>query len=272
MSELGPNTWGKTAVRVSKILRHPQSDDFVDVEVQVLLTGQVGDAYTDGDNSQVIPTDTMRNTVYGLAQDHLSTDLEAFAATLARHFLAKEGIEGARVALEGRRWERATETGFLGGSNERRLARVESKDGSDQVTAGIGGLAVLKTTNSAFVGFPKDEFTILPEKEDRLLATTVTVEWSYEVLPEDTTATWVLVRSTILDRFFEDWSASVQQQGWLMANAVLEAVPEIREITFHLPNQHHLPFHLERFGMTDAGTVFQPTAEPFGDIRFTVTR
>lgn len=272
MTELGGNTWGKTAVRVSKILRQEERDEFVDLDVQVLLTGQVRDAYTRGDNSGVIPTDTMRNTVYGLAQDHLGGDLEAFALTLAHHFLDKEGIEEARVALEGRQWERVTGTGFRGGSAERRLARVEGGADDVRVTAGIGGLGVLKTTNSAFFGFPRDEFTILPDKEDRLLATTVTAEWIYSALPGDTTSTWDLVRSTILDRFFEDWSASVQHQGWLMANAVLEAVPEITEISFHLPNQHHLPFDLDRFGITDDGSVFQPTSEPFGDIRFSVRR
>jgi urate oxidase len=53
---------------------------------------------------------------------------------------------------------------------------------------------------------------------------------------------------------------------------VLAAVPEIEEVEFRLPNQHHLGFDLTRFGMEDQGIVFQPVSEPYGDIGFTVTR
>jgi urate oxidase len=80
------------------------------------------------------------------------------------------------------------------------------------------------------------------------------------------------VRRVLVDRFFEEWSASVQHQGYLMGEGVLEAVPEISEISFRLPNQHHLPFDLTRFGMDWEGTVFQPVSEPYGDIYLTVTR
>jgi hypothetical protein len=75
-----------------------------------------------------------------------------------------------------------------------------------------------------------------------------------------------------LDRFFGDWSASVQHQGWMMGRAVLEESPDIEEVSFRLPNQHHLAFDLERFGLKDRGIVFQPVSEPYGDIRFTMTR
>jgi urate oxidase len=64
----------------------------------------------------------------------------------------------------------------------------------------------------------------------------------------------------------------VQHQGWLMGNAVLEAFPEIDRIDLQLPNQHHLPFDLTRFGMDNEGTVFQPVSEPYGDIGLTITR
>lgn len=272
MTTLADNTWGKSAVRVSKLSRGDDADDFIDVTVQVLLAGDVTAAYQAGDNAAVLPTDTMRNTVYALAQDYLTSDLEAFGRVLADHFLGRERIEAATVALEERRWRRAGPTGFLGGSSERRTARVVMDEVGAVVRAGIDGLVVLKTTDSTFAGFPRDEFTILPEKADRLLATTVTAEWRYQPVPTDTGAAWDLARQTIIDRFFGDWSASVQHQGWQMGEAILAAVPEIAEISFRLPNQHHLEFGLDRFGIEDRGTVFQPVSEPYGDIRFTITR
>jgi urate oxidase len=268
---LGANSWGKSGVRVSKVLRGSDSDDFVDVTVQVLLEGDVAPAHTAGDNTGVVPTDTMRNTVYGLAQSHLTRDLERFAEVLCSHFLAKEGVDGATVVVEGNLWSRKTGHGFVGGSSERRVARV-ARGGETSTMAGIQGLVVLKTTGSSFEGFPRDEFTVLPDASDRLLATSITADWAYSSLPEDTSATWELVRQMLLDRFFEDWSASVQHQGYLMGEAVLAAVDEISSISFRLPNQHHLPFDLTRFGIEWEGTVFHPVSEPYGDIYLTVTR
>jgi urate oxidase len=268
---LGPNRWGKTNVRVSKILRGGGAEDFIDLKVQVLLQGAVASAHTDGDNSAVVPTDTMRNTVYGLAQDHLGRDLEAFGDVLCQHFLAKPGVTQSAVTLRENLWERETVTGFVGGRSERRVAKVVR--GSEEATsAGIEGLVVLKTSGSAFEGFPTDEFTVLPEASDRLLATSITTDWDYSTVPSNTSNTWAHVRRVLVERFFADRSASVQHQGYLMGEAVLAAVNEITEIRFRLPNQHHLPFDLTRFGLDWKGTVFHPVTEPFGDIYLTVTR
>ncbi|HSJ33854.1 MAG TPA: urate oxidase [Acidimicrobiia bacterium] len=272
MTRLGNNSWGKSAVRVSKVHRGEDLDSFSDLTVQLLLQGEVEAAYRDGDNAGVVPTDTMRNTIYVLAQDHLGPDLEDFGRVLADHFMAKDGIISARVQLEEARWRRAGPTGFLGGGSERRTARHHADAEGRTVWGGIDGLVVLKTTDSAFSGFPRDATTILPEKDDRLLATTIAAEWRYEPVPADTTGAWETARQTILDHFFGDWSASVQHQGWLMGEAVLEAVPEMVELSFRLPNQHHLGFDLDRFGVEDRGIVFHPVSEPYGDIRFTVTR
>ena len=265
---LGANRWGKSEVRVSKVL---PGDEFVDISVQVLLEGDVGPAHTDGDNVHVLPTDTMRNTIYGLAQGHLTQDLERFAEVLCDRFVANEFVDTASVSIEGATWQRETETGYIGGSSQRRHARVVRGD-RESTSAGVSGLVVLKTRGSAFVGFPQDEFTILPEASDRLLATSVTADWLYTTLPADTTGTWELVRKILVDRFMEDWSGSVQHQGYLMGEAVLAAVDEISEISFRLPNQHHLPYDLTRFGMDWDGTVFHPVSEPYGDIYLTVTR
>ncbi|HEX6286206.1 MAG TPA: urate oxidase [Acidimicrobiia bacterium] len=268
---LGSNSWGKSDVRVSKVFRGDGEDDFLDLNVQILLQGDVGAAHTEGDNSNVVPTDTMRNTVFGLAQDHLSRDLERFGELLCEHFLAKTGVEQAEVTILEHLWARETSNGFIGGGSERRRARV-ARGAETSTSAGIEGLVVLKTGGSAFEGFPRDEYTVLPETADRVLATSITAGWDYGTVPEDTSATWALVRSTLVERFFDDWSASVQHQGYLMGEAVLAAVPEVTEISFRLPNQHHLPFDLTRFGLDWEGTVFHPVTAPYGDIHLTVTR
>lgn len=271
MATLGPNRWGKSEVRVSKVHRGEVADDFSDVTVSVLLEGDVAAAHTEGDNSEVLPTDTMRNTIYGLAQEHLSKDLERFGVALAERFLSRKSVDQAIVKLEERVWQRETATGFLGGGSVRRIARI-ARGRETGTRGGVEGLVVLKTRGSAFSGFPRDEFTILPEKEDRLLATSITASWEYTEMPGDTAATWGLVCRSMIDSFFAESSASVQHQGYLMGEAVLAAVTEISEISLHLPNQHHLDFDLTRFDLDDHGTVFQPVTEPYGDIALTVRR
>jgi urate oxidase len=268
---LGDNRWGKSEVRLSKVFRDEGGDDFTDLTVQVLLRGDVEAAHTSGDNSRVVPTDTMRNTVYGLAQDHLDRDLERFGELLCAHFLDKNGIDEASVTIFERVWARETGRGFIGGGSERRKAQVV-RGLVESTSAGIKGLVVLKTGGSAFEGFPRDEFTLLPEAADRVLATSVTADWEYSTIPADTTTTWRLVRGVLVDRFLTDWSASVQHQGYLMGEAVLAAVDEVSTISLRLPNQHHLPFDLTRFGMDWKNTVFHPVSEPHGDIYLTVTR
>lgn len=272
MAQLGENRWGKSEIRVSKIHRGESRDEFSDVTLQVLLEGNVDAAHTAGDNQAVLPTDTMKNTVYAMAQEHLGQDLEGFAMVLCEWFLSRSGVEGATVTVAERLWQRVSDTGFVGGGAERRIAKVSVGAGKAGTWAGIEGLVVLKTRGSAFTGFPRDEFTLLAEAADRVLATSVSADWRYDPVPTDTTSAWETVRQALVERFFADWSASVQHQGWLMAEAVLAAVPEIAEITLHLPNQHHLAFDLTRFGLPDEGVVFQPVSEPYGDISLNVER
>jgi urate oxidase len=272
VAQLGDNRWGKSEIRVSKIHRGETRDDFSDVTVQVLLRGDVEAAHLAGDNQAVLPTDTMKNTVYAMAQEHLGRDLEGLATDLCGWFLGRPGVGAATVTVTERLWQRVSDTGFLGGGAERRIAKVAVGTGETGTWGGIEGLVVLKTRGSAFAGFPRDEFTLLPEAADRLLATSVTANWRYDPVPFDTTSAWETARQALLERFFADWSASVQHQGWLMGEAVLAAVPEMAEITLHLPNQHHLAVDLTRFGIIDQGVVFQPVSEPYGDIALTVER
>jgi urate oxidase len=272
MGHLGETWWGKSEIRVSKLLRGEDEHGFSDVTVQVLLGNEHEPAYLTGDNSTVLPTDTMRNTVYGLAQEHLGPDLEGFAVVLASRFLQRDDVKKVRIAVAERRWERERPTGFVGGGSERRTARVSMGEGEDGTWAGIEGLVVLKTSGSAFEGFPRDEFTILPDAADRLLATSVSAEWRYSSVPADTAGAWEAARDAMVASFFDHASLSLQHQGWMMADAAMEVVPEISSIRLRLPNQHHLGFDLSRFGMEDQGIVFHPVSEPYGDISLTVER
>jgi urate oxidase len=269
---LGPNRYGKSSVRVFKV----HDDGGVsDLTVAVACIGDFVAAHQHGDNANVVPTDTMRNTVYALAQDRLGHEPERFARVLAAHFLEFPSIVGVEISIDEHPWMVAA-TGqaqaFVRAGTERRTARVTAGSIGDRIEAGIDGLLVLKTTGSSFTGFVRDRYTTLPDAEDRLLATALTSTWRYSGHPDDYTQTWNSVRSTLLDAFARQPSESVQEQAYLMGEAVLAAHAAIDEIRLGMPNRHHLAYDLSRFEMDDRGVIFQPVDEPFGDIHVTVQR
>ncbi|MGH9246967.1 MAG: factor-independent urate hydroxylase [Acidimicrobiales bacterium] len=271
---LGPNRYGKSAVRVFKVHGAGVGVGVSDLTVQIACEGDFAAVHAHGDNSPVVATDTMKNTVYAMAQDRLGPEIERFARVLVAHFLEFPQISGVRVEIEERPWTTigAHRHAFTPAGAERRLARITAGTMGDRVEAGIRELIVLKTAGSSFAGFPRDRYTTLPDADDRILATAVTAEWRYRGHPDDYSATWHRVRTALVESFASEPSRSVQEQGYLMGGAVLRAEAEVDEITLGLPNRHHLQVDLSRFGMDDRGVVFQPVDEPYGDIWVTVRR
>ncbi|MGH8874453.1 MAG: factor-independent urate hydroxylase [Acidimicrobiia bacterium] len=268
---LGPNRYGKSAVRVVKVL---DGGGIADLTVGILCEGDFALVHTHGDNAAVVATDTMKNTIYALAQDRLGHEAERFARVLAAHFREFPQVTGTEVRIEERLWAPigSHPHAFAPTGTERRLAGVTAGTMGNAVEAGIRGLMMLKTTGSSFSGFTRDRYTTLSDAEDRLLATEVTAHWRYHTHVTDYTEVWRSVRRILMEDFAARPSRSAQEQGYGMGRAVLDAHPEIEEITMSMPNNHHLAVDLTRFEMEDRGVVFQPVDEPYGDIRVTVRR
>lgn len=276
---LAENSYGKSRVRVSKITRGPQQHEFVELVVDTRLRGAFDRSFTDGDNSAVLPTDTQKNTVLALAARHPVTPIEGFARVLAEHFLAvSEAITGATIRIAERRWVRAEAGGaphphtFVLQGDERRITELEATGEGRILTSGIEDLVVLKTTGSGFSGFLVDDYTTLTETEDRIFATAISARFRYESEPEDYDRSFAAVRQTLIDTFAEQHSLSVQQTLYEMGKRVLAGDPAIAHIQLTMPNIHHLPLDLSRFGVAENRDVFLPTSEPHGLIEATVRR
>ena len=279
---LGRNSYGKSRVRLVRVAREPDCHDISDLTVDVALEGDFAAAHLAGDNTGLLATDTMRNTVYALAQGADVGDVERFGMRLVEHFVGVgPKVRRARIGLVSHPWERLTAAG--GGPHEHafrrtaggeRVATVAGDGSSWDIEAGIDGLVVLKTTGSGWEGYLHDEFTSLAETDDRIMATEVTARWSYRApLGEvDFTASWEAVRATVLETFGDHYSPSVQFTLHRMGDALLEARPEVEKISFSLPNKHHLLFDLSRFGLENDHEIFQATEEPYGLIEGTVER
>jgi OHCU decarboxylase len=141
------------------------------------------------------------------------------------------------------------------------------------VTSGLKDLVVLKSTGSEFKGFLRDEYTTLPDADDRILATALTAVWQYRAGREvDWNATYDAVRALLLATFATTYSRALQETLFAKGSAVLEAHDEIAEISFAAPNKHHFLIDLAPFGLDNPGEVFIAADRPYGLIEATVRR
>jgi urate oxidase len=278
-AKLAANNYGKSRVRLFRVTRDGARHSVADLTVDVALEGAYQAVHLEGDNAAVLPTDTMRNTVYAMAKEHPVEPVEDFGRTLVRHFLAAtDHADRARVRIAVNGWDRIRVNGqahdhsFVRGSAERRMAYVSGTRDGERFEAGIEDLEVLKTTRSAFEGYIKDRFTTLPETKDRIFATIVSARWKYTREPADFDAAFTAIRGAMIETFAQHDSKSVQQTLFAMGTAAIDAAPEVSEIRLSLPNRHNLLFDLARFGMENPNEVFVPTLEPYGLIEATVVR
>jgi len=252
------NRYGKSQVRVARIVRGKDRHDFHEMTVAIALEGDFDSSYRDGDNSLVLPTDTRKNTVYALAKDPAVEQPESFAKLLASHFLSRlSHVSCVKIDIHGRLWLRDGPYSFTGGPAHRRIARIEASRDRVSVESGVAGYLVMKTTGSAFEAFLRDEHTTLPEAADRILATSLDAIWSGE-------ANWDGVMKTITDTFAAHASKSVQHTLSAIGEAVLAQHDNIGRIRLTMPNKHYLP--------TRHADVFIPTDEPHGLIEAVLSR
>jgi urate oxidase len=273
------SAYGKSRVRLVQVARHGDRHDLSDFSVAIRFEGEYAESYTAGDNTAVLPTDTMKNTVYALAARHGIQEPEAFGLTLATHFLeGNPRLMDVRVDVSVRTWDRVWSGGredghaFMGGGPDMRTASVGVSRTRTIIGAGVRDLLILKSSRSAFAGFLTDEFTTLPETQDRLLATSLTATWNYGPGEVAYGPVWRAVRQALLESFAAHDSASVQHTMYAMGEAVLAEVPDVEVIHLVMPNKHHLPVDLSRFGLENRNEIFVATDEPHGLIEATITR
>lgn len=277
--KLGKNTYGKNAVNLSKIIRHPEYHEFRQISVNVVLEGDFETAHTRGDNTKILPTDTQKNTVYALAKEHFVSSIESFGLYLANYFISNNPpISQVRIEITEHNWKRMHFDGayhahaYCSGGNEKHTAVIVQNRNSIEVTSGIEDLLILKTTDSAFENYIKDQYTTLKETNDRILSTQCEVSWTYNSTKVLFVELFNGIRTTLLQTFADHQSLSVQHTLFAMGEAVLEKYAAVKDITLKMPNKHHILFNLEQFGMDNKNEVFIATDEPYGYITGTVIR
>ncbi|GAB2650149.1 urate oxidase [Saccharopolyspora gloriosae] len=276
---LGPNQYGKAEIRLVAVDRDGDRHGIRDLTIGTSLRGEFDSTHHTGDNANVLPTDTQKNTAYAFAKQAPVGEIEDFALRLGKHFVdTQEPVRGARILVEEHAWERIEVGGsghdhsFRRGSDEKRTAAVTFDGGTAHVVTGLKDLVVLKSTGSEFWGYPKDEYTTLPETSDRILATAVTARWRHLGTDVDWAASFDSVRTTLLEAFATTHSYALQQTLYAMGESVLKQHPNVAEVRLSLPNKHHFRVDLEPFGLANDNEVFFAADRPYGLIEGTVTR
>ena len=283
MARLVENSYGKSRMRLTKVVRSGADHSLYEFTVQLMLGGAFEPVYTEGDNTSCIPTDTMKNTIYALARQTDFASPEEFAGVLGRHFLTFDQVAWAEAAIEEEPWVRIPVGGSphphsftRGGSGIRTCRFRQDRGRAPRLWGGVKGLEVIKTTRSGFVGFFKDRYTTLPETSDRIFATRIDAEWEYQQGAAgnagQAAGVFDVAKCALLEAFAGHDSASVQQTIYAMAEVLLARVPQISTVTLTMPNQHRLLVNLEPFGMDNRNEIFVATSEPYGLIKGTVTR
>ena len=276
---IAQHAYGKTGVRLTKVTRHKDQHALIELTADIELEGEFQSAYQEGDNRLIIPTDTMKNTLYVLAQKSGVPGLESYGCTVVNHFLDRYP-HVTKVTLRSREhpWRRIRvgdkrhPHAFCASGGECFTAVVSSDRTTLQITSGIEGLAVLKTSSSEFKNFLKDQYTTLEEIEDRILATTITANWNYRDADSNWWAFRDRLRETLLEVFATHQSRSLQHTLYAMASAALNACDGLQSITLHMPNQHRILVDPEPFGLVNSGELFVPADAPQGIITATVNR
>jgi urate oxidase len=277
---LGPNRYGKAETRVVRIVRDTARHEIRDLNVSTSLRGDFAAAHTDGDQSQVLPTDTQKNTAFAFAKSHGVRSPEDYALALARRLLEATPVAaGATVRVEEYAWDRVPVDGsghdhaFVRRGGEVRTTTVDVTAAGSEVVSGLQDLVVLKSTGSEFKGFLRDEYTTLPDADDRILATALRADWRFVPGGDvDWNTTYDDVRALLLATFATTYSRALQETLYAMGRAVLEAHDEIAEISFAAPNKHHFLVDLAPFGLENPGEVFVAADRPYGLIEATVAR
>jgi urate oxidase len=280
MARLGENRYGKSRVRLSRITRHGDRHEFEEWSVRVLLHGDFERSFAEADNNTILPTDTMKNTVYSVARDSRTETIEEFAKELGDYLLANNPqVSKVSVEIDKKAWERmvvdgeAEATTFKLGSPELHTVHtVRERDGDWLIVSGVDGLVILKTTKSAFTGYIKDRLTTLKPATDRIFGTSATVTWEIVKSATDYSGIRSRVLSALLKEFAAHNSMSVQHTLFDMGKAALAATPEIARITLTMPNLHHLLVDLTPFGQDNPNHIFAPIDEPHGYIEATIER
>jgi urate oxidase / 2-oxo-4-hydroxy-4-carboxy-5-ureidoimidazoline decarboxylase len=260
--------YGKEAVTV---YRTDGVSSLFAAEIGMTLRGEAfGPSYTEGDNTLVVATDSMKNFIQVTALEYDRTSLEEFVELLARRFLDTYG-QVDRIELTARAvpFARRSEQSFQGVGGDRAVAELAlDRDGTLEHRSGREGLRLMKLTGSSFEGFVRDEYTTLAESRDRPLFIHLDVHWrnrDFATRPDGEA-----VRDSVAATFAGFDSSSIQELVHEMGVRLLDGFRELAEVSF--AGENRLWDTAQVYGADQRVRVYTDPRPPYGRIELTLAR
>src|SRR3954452_6753667 len=242
-------SYGKLRVPLQRVVaREDGRHDVLACEISVEVLGEnFGAAYTEGDNREVVATDTMKNFILRESLAYVGDTLEGLIVHLGRGFLATYPVmEAVRMTGREHRFDRLSGKLFAREAGDHAVAMVElDADGIRDHRSGREDLRLLKVTGSAFTRFARDEYTTLPERVDRPLFVRMDVAWRYgdpaDAEGGERHVPSGMVRDHLAGTFDDFVSESIQHLVHEMGTRALERWPQLAEISFRAENHTRDP-------------------------------
>jgi urate oxidase len=227
-------------------------------------------AYTEGDNSLVVATDTMKNFVHASALEYAGDSLEELVELLGRRFLERYGhVERVTVRARELPFERQSDVLFKRLYDDYGVAELElDRAGIRRHRSGREGLHLIKITGSSFARFARDDYTTLPEMEDRPLFVYLDVHWRHEDFGRPVAS--AEVRTCLVETFDSFISKSIQHLVHEQGRRLLERFPEIVEVSLEAENR--LWDTAQVCDADERVKVYTDPRPPFGVIGLTLAR
>lgn len=259
MVSLVHNAYGKQQVRASYVDRRVRPHAYQRLSIDTSVSGRFQRAYAEGQNAEVLPTDTMRAAVFDLLDREGFSSPEQFGLVLTKYLLTSIPVATqAEATVRSERWSPITSgdeefaDAFIREPGEWR-ATVYANPSEHDVWGGIEDVPLAKTARSAFRGFLRDELTVLEDDDDRVIGTTLNAAWKYASADVDFAGCSTAAQRCLLRAFATHSSESLQHTIYGMGTETLEACPEIERIRLDLPNYHHVQPDLNRGGIAEDG-------------------
>jgi urate oxidase len=287
MADIVDRWYGKGRVRLMHVTRNGLHHEIHEVKVNAYIVLNSTVDYTQGDNKDVIPTDTVKNTIYLLAKKHGIKTIEEFALRLSNHFLTfYSHVLKTNIEIEEKTWLRIDMDGkphnhaFISGAQTgtRFCIVKQNKHDRAKLVGGLKDMIVLKTTQSGFVGFHRCDNTTLPDVTDRIFSTNAYCIYEYahhEGVDFDHVAK--TVKDAIIGQFAGPattglFSPSVQKTMYDACKEMIAKEASLLTAEIQMPNLHYWKYDLSKMGVAQNNDVFFPTDDPSGVIAIKVGR
>jgi urate oxidase len=307
MSNTFAISYGKVRVPVYRVYAHPlanispipesqftgRANTLFACEVDVEVFGEnFLPSYTQGDNTNVVATDSMKNFVLRQALTFEGSTYEGFLVLLGQNFLQTyEQMESLKLTIrelpfnvarvfqdgasvESDRLYSRSHSDFTWATLD--FTRSESGPVITTHRCGCMNLELFKVIGSAFTHFVRDDYTTLPERGDRPLFIYLDVFWRYS----DTTplidsdhphyVPAEQVRDMIQSIFHEFVSESIQHLVYEMGQRILARFPQLVEVSFEAQNRTRDPFATSE--KDEKVRVYTDPFSAYGMIKLTIAR